>query len=66
VGLKGAVKHLVKASETGQALAAASRVPAATSQAPVTTGQGQVPTPTADPGVGPDAVTVVTDFVFPA
>ena len=48
VGLKRAVKHLVKASETGQALAGAG-----------------MPTAVAPAPAGP-AVTVVTDFVFPA
>jgi len=47
-GLKRAVKHLVKASETGQALADA----AATTDAPT--------------GAASPAVTVVTDFSFPA
>ena len=47
-GLKRAVKHLVKASETGQALADA----AATTDAPA--------------GAASPAVTVVTDFSFPA
>ena len=47
-GLKRAVKHLVKASETGQALADA----AATTDAPA--------------GAASPAVTVVTDFDFPA
>ena len=50
VGLKRAVKHLVKASETGQALAAAGQSVAAAGVA----------------AAGVDAVTVVTDFVFPA
>ncbi|WP_162942796.1 2-phosphosulfolactate phosphatase [Cryobacterium soli] len=49
-GLKRAVKHLVKASETGQALAAAEATAAT-----------DLPVATATP-----AVTVVTDFVFPA
>lgn len=48
VGLQRAVKHLVKASETGQALAAAGS-PAAEA-----------------PAAAAPAVTVVTDFAFPA
>ena len=50
VGLRRAVKHLVKASETGQARAAAGQSVAAAGVA----------------AAGVDAVTVVTDFVFPA
>ncbi|POH71007.1 hypothetical protein C3B59_03320 [Cryobacterium zongtaii] len=51
VGLKRAVKHLVKASETGQALADTGRAAAvAAALAPVTDA----------------AVAVVTDFTFPA
>ena len=49
-GLKRAVKHLVKASETGQALAAAEATAAT-----------DLPAATATP-----AVTVISDFVFPA
>jgi 2-phosphosulfolactate phosphatase len=66
VGLKRAVKHLVRASETGQALAAAApgaaAVPGAAS-VPAAAASGA-----AGPGVAPAAagVTVVTDFVFPA
>ncbi|MGY4858120.1 2-phosphosulfolactate phosphatase [Cryobacterium sp. AP23] len=63
VGLKRAVKHLVKASETGQALAAAGHAPASAA-APT----DAAPTDAAPTDAAPTAaaVTVVTTFAFPA
>lgn len=54
VGLKRAVQHLVKASETGQALVAAGRAAEVTAAL----------VPVVDAST--DAPSVVTDFVFPA
>ena len=68
VGLKRAVKHLVKASETGQALAAAGQLPAvaAAAQLPAAAVPAAQLTDAAAPTPATDAaVPVVTSFTFP-